>query len=101
MRSIAERLGKDAMSLYTYLPGKAELLDLMHDHALGDCRQDYSERELAGRSRGVDKRDVWALYERHPWMVQVSMARPLRSDRTPSPLRGTGGDPRRHRFDGH
>ena len=61
MRSIAERLGR-AMSLYTYLPGKAELLDLMHDHALGELPTDYSgTRELAGCSRGVDSGRLGAL----------------------------------------
>ena len=76
MRSIAERLGKSAMSLYTYLPGKAELLDLMHDHALGELPTDYSERGNWRAALEASTRDVWALYERHPWMVQVPMARP-------------------------
>ena len=31
MRKVAERLGVGTMSLYTYVPGKAELLDLMLD----------------------------------------------------------------------
>ena len=31
MRAVAERLGTSPMSLYTYVPGKAELLDLMLD----------------------------------------------------------------------
>jgi AcrR family transcriptional regulator len=31
IRRVAERVGVSPMSLYTYLPGKAELLDLMLD----------------------------------------------------------------------
>ena len=31
MRAVAERLGVSPMTLYTYVPGKAELLDLMLD----------------------------------------------------------------------
>jgi AcrR family transcriptional regulator len=31
MRTLAGRLGMSAMTLYTYVPGKAELLDLMLD----------------------------------------------------------------------
>src|ERR687894_236913 len=31
MRRVANRLGVGAMSLYTYVPGKAELLDVMMD----------------------------------------------------------------------
>ena len=76
MRSIAERLGKSTMSLYTYLPGKAELLDLMYDHALGELPTDYSEWGNWRAALEASTRDVWALYERHPWMVQVPTARP-------------------------
>ena len=36
MRRVAERLGVGTMSLYTYVPSKAELLDLMLDHVYGD-----------------------------------------------------------------
>jgi AcrR family transcriptional regulator len=75
IRSVARQLGRSPMSLYTYLPGKAELLDLMYDRALA---------ELPRRSPGADGwrpaleaavRDLWALNERHPWMVQVSSTR--------------------------
>src|SRR5687767_2606640 len=31
IRALAERLGVSAMTLYTYVPGKTELLDLMLD----------------------------------------------------------------------
>ncbi|HEY1176756.1 MAG TPA: TetR/AcrR family transcriptional regulator, partial [Phytomonospora sp.] len=34
MRKVAERLGVGTMSLYTYVPGKPELLDLMLDAAI-------------------------------------------------------------------
>ncbi len=34
MRRVADSLGSSAMSLYTYVPGKAELLDLMVDSVL-------------------------------------------------------------------
>ena len=43
MRRVAERLGVGAMSLYTYVPGKAELLDLMLDTV--------GEPTTAGRTR--------------------------------------------------
>src|SRR5688572_32372830 len=36
MRKIGERLGRSAMALYTYVPGKAELLDLMLDTVYGE-----------------------------------------------------------------
>jgi AcrR family transcriptional regulator len=34
MRKVAERLGVGTMSLYTYVPGKSELIDLMFDQAV-------------------------------------------------------------------
>jgi len=36
MRRVADQLGVTAMSLYTYVPGKAELLDLMLDTVYGE-----------------------------------------------------------------
>ncbi|HEX9921806.1 MAG TPA: TetR/AcrR family transcriptional regulator, partial [Anaerolineae bacterium] len=36
MRNVAERLGVGTMSLYTHIPGKAELIDLMLDTAYGE-----------------------------------------------------------------
>src|SRR5436305_9185956 len=35
MRKLADELGLTAMSLYGYVPGKAELLDVMADRAYG------------------------------------------------------------------
>src|SRR6266540_1253229 len=36
MRRVAERLGAGTMSLYTHVPGKAELLDVMLDTVYGE-----------------------------------------------------------------
>ena len=36
MRAVGERLGRTAMSLYTYVASKNELIDLMYDHAVGE-----------------------------------------------------------------
>src|SRR3990170_2111915 len=36
MRRVSDRLGIGAMSLYTYVPGKAELIDLMIDQGIGE-----------------------------------------------------------------
>ena len=76
MRSVAQRLGKSTMSLYTYLPGKAELLDLMYDHALGELPTEYSSYGAWRAALEASTRDVWALFDRHPWMLQVPIARP-------------------------
>jgi AcrR family transcriptional regulator len=74
IRGVAEHLGVSPMSLYTYVPGRAELLDLMIDHAHG---------ELAAPEPGPDWRaaleaiaeDQWALFHRHPWLLQVATSR--------------------------
>lgn len=75
MRKVADRLGVGAMSLYTYVPGKAELLDLMVDGVLGEA----ISTPVAGGWRERLTRvafDNLALYRRHPWLLQVATARP-------------------------
>ncbi|MGH2353366.1 MAG: TetR/AcrR family transcriptional regulator [Chloroflexota bacterium] len=75
MRRVADRLGVGAMSLYTYVPGKAELLDVMLDTVFGESVRADS---LAGGWRAKLERrarEDWALYQRHPWVLQVSGAR--------------------------
>lgn len=88
MRRVADRLGVATMSLYTYVPAKAELLDLMLDTVRGEPQTDGTDptgtafqssgddgsrgwrNELARRARG----DL-ARHRRHPWMLQVAGAR--------------------------
>lgn len=97
MRTVAERLGRSSMALYTYVPGKGELLDLMYDRV---------HAELSGRTGpGEDwraavtawARELRAFYLRHPWVLQVSHARPVLGpheqavlERLAGILRGTG-----------
>ncbi|MCX4699897.1 TetR/AcrR family transcriptional regulator [Streptomyces sp. NBC_01352] len=78
MRRIATELGTGAMSLYRYVPGKGELLDLMLDRVqrpsenpadLGDGSW-RSALEAMGRA-------TLALYRRHPWLLQVNQSRPI------------------------
>lgn len=75
MRRVGDRLGKSAMSLYTYVPGKGELLDLMTDAALGELRGGYSLADGWRPALEAAARDQWRIYERHPWMLQVSGSR--------------------------
>jgi AcrR family transcriptional regulator len=77
MRRVAERLGTAAMSLYTYVPGKAELLDLMLDAV---CAETARPEEVPGGWRGRLEqvaRENWALYRRHPWLVHIAPGRPV------------------------
>jgi len=75
MRRVADQLGKSPMALYTYVPGKAELLDLMLDRALAELPKEYSAEE--GWRAAVEQaaRTSWDFYQRHPWVLQVSGAR--------------------------
>ncbi|WP_316527815.1 TetR/AcrR family transcriptional regulator [Kitasatospora brasiliensis] len=77
MRAVGERLGRTAMALYTYVPGKAELLDLMHDRVLAELPT--GPRESEGWREAVTDwaEELYACYLRHPWVLRVSQARPV------------------------
>ncbi|NJP99944.1 TetR/AcrR family transcriptional regulator [Streptomyces sp. PLAI1-29] len=79
MRRIAAELGVGAMSLYRYVPGKAELLDLMLDKVNGFDRETAADPVTLGWRALLEQvaRGVWDLYGRHPWLVHVDQARPI------------------------
>jgi AcrR family transcriptional regulator len=76
MRDIASELGSGVMSLYHYVPSKADLHDLLLDAAMGgmalpdrpsgDWRADL-------HTVGVQRR---ACLKRHPWLVGLLYSRP-------------------------
>jgi AcrR family transcriptional regulator len=77
MRRVADRLGVGTMSLYTYVPAKAELLDLMLDTVLAEeARPDGA---AGGWRAGLElrAREDWALFHRHPWILQITPSRSL------------------------
>ncbi len=74
MARIAQELGVGTMSLYTHVPGKAELIDLMADAVL-------QERDLTPEGTWRERVKHYAdrtrvVYQAHPWMRDVSMVRP-------------------------
>ncbi|MFB7784562.1 TetR/AcrR family transcriptional regulator [Streptomyces vinaceus] len=72
MQSVAARLGVTTMALYRYLPGKAELLDLMVDAAFGPA-PDVAAAAGGWRPRlEVWARACWEEYRRRPWMVAAT-----------------------------
>ncbi|MCE6997481.1 TetR/AcrR family transcriptional regulator [Saccharothrix sp. S26] len=77
MRAVGERLGRSAMALYTYVPSKAELLDLMYDRVLGEMPSEYPLDAGWRAALGAWARDARELYLAHPWALQVSQARPV------------------------
>jgi AcrR family transcriptional regulator len=76
MRRVAAELGVGTTSLYTYVPGKPELLDVMIDTVAGEA---LPPDDAGGRWRerlAAVARDNWALFRRHPWLLQVATGRP-------------------------
>jgi len=75
MRRVAQRLGLGTMSLYTYIPAKGELLDVMLDAVYGEV---VSPVDGPGWRKRLENlaRDNWALYRRHPWLLHVATGRP-------------------------
>ncbi|MFI6867913.1 TetR/AcrR family transcriptional regulator C-terminal domain-containing protein [Nocardia sp. NPDC050406] len=76
MRSVAAKLGLTPMATYTYVPGKAELLDLMLDTVY----QRMPRTDLTGmpwRDRvcaiAAENRE---MFDRHPWVAYLPTTRP-------------------------
>ncbi|MFB8282362.1 TetR/AcrR family transcriptional regulator C-terminal domain-containing protein [Nocardia colli] len=76
MRAVATRLGLTPMATYTYVPGKAELIDLMVDKVYRDMdRADLSDlpwRDRVGRIAAENR----AMLTRHPWVAYLPTTRP-------------------------
>ncbi|MFJ9638530.1 TetR/AcrR family transcriptional regulator [Streptomyces sp. NPDC101178] len=101
MRRLSTELGTGTMSLYRYVPGKAELLDLMLDRVLGEslaAERDGGEGapEAAEPESGSAPGDWRAAIDtmarthldnlrRHPWLLKINQARTVLG---PSALRG-------------
>ncbi|HZD14549.1 MAG TPA: TetR/AcrR family transcriptional regulator [Pseudonocardiaceae bacterium] len=76
MRRVAAALGVGAMTLYTYVPGKAELLDLMLDSAYARMsRADTTGQPWRQRLITIAEENR-ALFDAHPWAATVSTLRP-------------------------
>ncbi|OEU87174.1 TetR family transcriptional regulator [Streptomyces abyssalis] len=76
MRRVAQELGVAPMTLYTYVPGKAELLDLMLDAAYAQMtRADTTGQQWRARLTAVAEENR-TLFETHPWAATVSTSRP-------------------------
>jgi len=80
MRAVADRIGVGAMTLYGYVPGKPELLELMLDQVAGTTYQGHPlPGSLPGWREGlrhiVDRNYAHALD--HGWSTAVPPARPI------------------------
>ncbi len=74
MRRVANRLGVGAMSLYTYVPGRSELLELMIDAAYGELQLPETTATWRDRVEFLT-RERWQLFRRHPWLLDYNMNR--------------------------
>lgn len=81
MRHLADQLEVGTMSLYTHVPGKAELTDLMVDTVYGNLYDDVDapSRQPGGwrESLGFIAARNWELYQKHPWLLEIVKARPV------------------------
>ena len=74
MRKVASLLRVGAMSLYTYVPGRDELIELMVDQVHGELK--LPATDLPWRtSVELQVKERWRMYERHPWLLDYNMAR--------------------------
>jgi AcrR family transcriptional regulator len=79
MGGVAKALGVGTMTLYTYVPSKEELLDLMVDEVLAERQlPGPGEARPAGWRQQVElySEQTRAMFQRHPWLARVSTVRP-------------------------
>jgi AcrR family transcriptional regulator len=77
MRTLADDLGITAMSVYGYVPSKAELLDVMADRAYGEITL-HSDPTATWQARlAALAQQHWTLLLSHPWLLQIAASRPL------------------------
>lgn len=76
MRRLAASLDVRPMTLYTYVPGRAEMLDLMLDSVYASMPRDpHLDRPWQDRVRAVADANR-AMFRQHPWAASVSTLRP-------------------------
>lgn len=76
MRTVAEAVDVSTMSLYTYVPGKDELVALMVDAAYAAMsRPDLADLPWERRLQTIADANL-LLVQHHPWLAGVSAARP-------------------------
>jgi AcrR family transcriptional regulator len=78
MRRVAGELGVPAMTLYSHVPGKGELVDLMLDTALGELYPDDrtpTEGNWRARVEAVARANR-QFFLRHPWALSIGRPPP-------------------------
>jgi AcrR family transcriptional regulator len=79
-RRVADAVGISAMSFYTHIPGKAELLDLMLDAVASPGAEapapKFKPREWR-KNLSMIARTFWDFYMAHPWVLEIATHRPV------------------------
>jgi AcrR family transcriptional regulator len=74
IRKVAGRVGIGAMSVYTYVPGRSELIELMIDRVYAD--HGLPDPALGWRARVEEwMRATWRTYSDHAWLLDYNMVR--------------------------
>jgi AcrR family transcriptional regulator len=75
MRRLGERLGTGTMTLYTYVPARSDLLDLMYDRVVGEQEVSFPEGATLRERLEILARGQWDLHQRHHWIAQMPWTR--------------------------
>jgi AcrR family transcriptional regulator len=76
MRRVAQELAVVPMTLYTYVPDKAALLDLMLDRVYLEMPRAQTARRASRERLAAIAEENRALYERHGWAAGFPASRP-------------------------
>lgn len=73
MQRVAARLGVTKMALYRYVPGKAELVALMVEAAIGSCPAATAHGDGWRERLEEWARHLIAAFGRHPWVLDATV----------------------------
>lgn len=99
MQRVAERLGVTKMALYRYVPGKAQLVALMVEAAIGPCPAPAPGYPPGGWREQLESwaRQLLALFLQHSWVLAATVGPRVQGpgelswlERAVSALDGTG-----------
>ena len=74
MRKVAAQLNVGVMSLYTYVPGRSELVELMIDRAYQEFSLPDTSSPWRARTRHW-MQETWRIYTVHPWLLDYNQSR--------------------------
>ncbi|MDH6131988.1 AcrR family transcriptional regulator [Kitasatospora sp. MAA4] len=77
VQAVGERLGWSASVVREQVGGASELVDLAYDGVLGELPTDYASQDGWRAELTCWAEDLWAFQLRHPWVLEVSQARPV------------------------